>query len=127
MLKKDLHYYSKRLLKQMLKVDNVRAKIDYYFMDSYQKCTNLEFTEDALKAFQGTQGLSVEMNQELNKVIDTMYAFVKRWENSRNVDKKTIKFARRLYNELVQLSSYITDTPQDMMADATNYIMRERL
>jgi hypothetical protein len=127
MFKKDLHYYSKRLLKQTLKIDNVKAKIDNYFLGSFQKCANLEFTEDAINAFQAARAISIEINHNINDVIDTIYRFIKRWENSPDIDKKTIKLAKRLHNELVQLSSYIAQTPPPMMADAKNLIIRERL
>jgi hypothetical protein len=127
MLRKNLHYYSKRLLKQTLKIDKVTAKIDNYFQGSFQKCTNVRFTDEALKVFRGARGISIETSQDINVVVDQMYAFIERWENVRDIDKKTLKFAKRLHHELVQFASYVAETPLEMMTDIKNYILGERL
>lgn len=131
MLRKDIRSYSNRLSKRMAKIDNVRIKIDKYFQDSYQKCANLEFTEDALKAFRSVggqpRGAATEIFHDIDKDIVSMDVFISRWEIYQNIDKKTIKLAKRLHHELVQLRNHIDDTPTDMMADVKNMIMQKKL
>jgi hypothetical protein len=58
MARKDISYYRKRLVKLKLKIENVEIKIEKYFEDSFQKCTNLEFTEEALETFRSVIGRS---------------------------------------------------------------------
>lgn len=131
MLKKDARSYANRLSKQMDKIADVGSKIEKYFYDSYQKCTNLEFTDDAIEAFKSVgrlQGSAViEIYRDIDKHIEIFYVFLNRWEISRDIDKKTIKLGRSMYNELSKLNNYIRDTPLDIMADVKKIIMQKRL
>jgi hypothetical protein len=115
----------------MDKITNVVFKTENYFHDSYQKCTDLDFTEDAIKVFRSSAGLpgsaASELYHELDKHIETFNAFLFRWETSRHVDKKTVKLGKRMHNELVKLKDYYEDTPSDMMADVIRIIMNKRL
>jgi hypothetical protein len=127
MLKKDLHSYAKRLSKQMDKIANVGSKAETYFYDSYQKCANLEFTDDAIAAFKGVERLSglaaMEIYRDIDKHIGTMHFFLDKWQSSQDIDKKTMKLAKRFYNELKQLKNYFEDIPPDMVADVLRIII----
>ncbi|MGD9007695.1 MAG: hypothetical protein PVG41_07225 [Desulfobacteraceae bacterium] len=129
MLKKDLRSYSNRLSKQMDKIANVGSKVETYFYDSYQKCANLEFTEDAIAAFKDVGRLAglaaIEIYRGIDKHIETMHFFLAKWQTSREIDKKTMKLANRFFNELKQLKNYFEDTPPDLMADVIKIIMRK--
>lgn len=131
MFKKDLRFYENRLSKQILKIGILRNQIEEYFHDSYQKCANREFTEDTLKAFRRGGGQprddTIEIYGDIDKDIETMYVFLNRWETSLNIDKKTMKLGKRLYNELVRLKNYIENTPPDMIAGVKNIILQKRL
>ncbi len=130
MLGKDLSHYTKRLSKQLDKLANVGIKIEKYFHDSYQKCANLEFTDDAIEAIQSVERklgrAAVDILRDIDKDTETLQFFIYKWETIQGIDKKTIKLAKRLHNELVQLKNHIEDTPPEMMADVRNYIMQNR-
>jgi hypothetical protein len=115
----------------MGRIGNVGIKIENYFHDSYQKCANLDFTEDAIKAFRSVAGLptstETELYRDIDEYIETFTDFLFRWETSRNIDKKTIKLGKNLHNELLKLKDYIEDTPSDMMMDIMNIIMQKSL
>lgn len=130
MLGKDLSRYAKRLSKQLDKVANVGIKIESYFHDSYQKCANLEFTDAAIEAVgrveRKLRGSAMDILRDIDKDMETLQFFIYKWEALQGIDKKTIKLAKRLHKELVQLKNHIEDTPPEMMADVRNYIMQNR-
>lgn len=114
MLKKNLRLNENRLSKQMNKIADVGIKIEVYFQDSYQKCANLEFTENALEAFRSVRGLpgntAIEMHRDIDKHLEAMQIFLNKWDAARDIDKKTMKLGKRLHNELVQLKNYLHST-----------------
>jgi chromosome segregation ATPase len=130
MARKDISYYRKRLSKLRLKIENVEIKIEKYFEDSFQKCTNLEFTEEALETFRSVIGRSenaaMEVNHHMVKNIETLQNFLYKWETSRNIDKKTMKLAKRLHHEHVQFKNYVEEIPPEMIPGVTDIIMQKR-
>ncbi|MGD9007696.1 MAG: hypothetical protein PVG41_07230 [Desulfobacteraceae bacterium] len=131
MLRKDARSYANRLSKQMDKIANVGIKIEKYFHDSYQKCTNLEFTEDAIKTFRGVERLpgsdAIEVYRDVDRHIEAFHVFLDRWKISRDVDKKTMKLGKSMQNEFLKLRDYIEDTPPELVTDVQNIIMQKRL
>jgi hypothetical protein len=115
----------------MDKIATVGNKIEKYFHDSYQKCTNLEFTEDAIKVFQSVGklpgGAAIEVYCDIDKHIETFHLFLDRWEISQDTDKKTMKLGKSMLNELIKLKKYIEDRPPDIWTNELNIFMRERL
>lgn len=130
MTKKDLKYYRKRLSKQKLKIENVEVKIERYFKDSFQKCTNIDFTDDVLNTFRSVIGRSedsaMEMHHRIIKNIETLQNFLNKWEFSQGIDKKTMKLAKRLHHEHLQLKDSFEETPPDMIAGVIDIVMQQR-
>jgi hypothetical protein len=131
MLRKDARFYANRLSKQMDKIANVGVKIEKYFHDSYQKCTNLEFTEDAVKTFRSVERLqgsaAIEVYRDVDMHLETFHVFLDRWEISRDIDKKTMKLGKSMQNELLKLKNFIEDIPSHILTDVLNIIMQKRL
>lgn len=130
MFTKDLSYFRKRLSKQKLKIETVEMKIERYFQDSFQKCANLDFTEDALKTFKSVIGRAedsaMEMHRRIAKDIGILQSFLNKWESSGDIDKKTMKLAKSLHHEHVQFKNFIDQTPPDMIAGLQDIIMQTR-
>jgi hypothetical protein len=130
MASKDLSYYRKRLSKQKLKIEKVEIKIEKYFQDSFQKCANLDFTDDVLNTFKSVIGRSedaaMEMHHRIDKDIETLHNFLNKWEIFPDIDKKTMKLAKRLHHEHVQFKSLFEETPPDMIAGVKDIIMQKR-
>ena len=130
MTRKDLSFYRKRLSKQKAKIENVEIQIEKYFRDSFQKCPNLEFTEDTLETFRSVIGRSedaaMEMHHRIVQDIETLHNFINKWETSRDIDKKTMKLAKRLHHEHVKLKNHIDEIPPDMIEGAKDIIMQKR-